>query len=375
MLTLVHHALDSEPGALSPFVKYINTVAEGSDVRIACPYVSLRVLRSLVGKARRWRWLTDAEELLRSHAPSNRAELLKFLADHQERVRHWPDLHAKVVAGDASALLGSANLTEMGLGKRQEIGVLLDEPAIVGQLHCWFDALWSRCQAVPPAALNDFAAALPRALTEAPGVRLTSPAPAISAALFPAAEPPNLASGEDELRERLSRAASREWANAYLDLCADLLATLELKEDDARLVMSVPTSSGLPVTINQRYVLCAFHRGRKVVGMMLPHDLQIPAELVPAMANVREHMGGFKAWHDEKPEEVPGFAYFEVEDPRELLPLRDEWLYAVMRETERPWKHSSFRRMHVPAFFRAAIDKNFRAALLNRAFSPARPAA
>lgn len=370
MPTLVHHAFDLQPGDLSPFVRHIHAVAEGSDVRIACPYVSLRVLRSFVRKARRWRFLTDAEELLRSHAPSHRAELLKFLADHQEHVRHWPGLHAKVVAGDTAALLGSANLTEMGLGKRQEIGVLLDDPAIVGQVHSWFDALWSRCEAVPPAALNDFAAALPRALTEVSGVRLASPAPATSAAIFPAADQANVAAGEVELQKRLSRAASREWANAYLDLCADLLATLELEEEDARLVMSVPKGSHLPVTINQRFVLCAFDPGRKVVGMMLPHDLQIPPALVPAMAKVRERMGGYKTWRDEEPEAVPGFAYFEVENPRELLPLRDEWLYAVMRETERPWKHSSFRRKHVPAFYRAATDKDYRALLLDRAFAP-----
>lgn len=372
MAILVYHPLDADPGGLSPFMQRITQVVRASDARIACPYLGLRVLRAVLSETKRWRLLTDAEELIKSPPPSQRAELLKFLVDHERHVRHWPGLHAKVVAGDTSVLVGSANLTEMGLGHRQEAAVMLDEPALVEEVHAWFDGLWERCETVPATRLEAFTAALPVALPEAAGLRLESPAPAVSAIVVPTPESKHeeQASEEGRFRGRIARAVSREWADAYLDLCADLLQTLEIEEDDARLVMSVPQGNVLPVTINQRYVLTAFHRGRSVIGMMLPPGVDVPPSLLPRMAKVRDHLGSFDAWQGEEPEEVPSFGYFDVSHPRELLPLRDDWLFAVLRETERPWRQSSYRRYHVPTFHRAAVDIVYRRPLLDQAFGP-----
>ncbi|WP_158840682.1 DISARM system phospholipase D-like protein DrmC [Saccharothrix deserti] len=63
---------------------------------------------------------------------------------------HWPaeyrggssSLHAKVVVADAaSALLGSANLTNRGLADNIEVGVLLRDPDLAGKLDEHFRAL------------------------------------------------------------------------------------------------------------------------------------------------------------------------------------------------------------------------------------------
>lgn len=370
MTQLVHHAFDAVAGEISPFVRRIHAIAKGSQLRIACPYLGLRVLRPILAEAKSWRLLTDAEELLRSHAPSQRAELLAFLLKHDRQVRHCRDLHAKVVAGDTSALVGSANLTEMGLGRRQEMGVVLDDPALVAQLHGWFDCLWNQCESVPNEELNAFVDSLHRVLPETSKVRLTSIAPTVTAQVLAKStrEAPNVVDntdGEARLRNRLGHAINRKWMEGYLDMCADLLRTLEIEEDDARLVMSVPKRQILPVTINQRYVLSAFYRGRKVIGLMLPPGVEIPASLKLSLAKVRDHIGSFDAWNDEEAEEVPGFGCFEVDDPRELAPLRDEWLFAVLRETERAWKRSGFRiRNHVPVFHRAVTDPDYRERIL-----------
>lgn len=371
MITVVHHALDATAGELSPFVQRIHAIAEGSELRIACPYIGLRVLRPVLSVARGWRLLTDAEELLRSQAPSQVAELVKFLGDNEKHVRHWPGLHAKVVAGDGAVLIGSANLTEMGLGKRQEMAVVLDDPAVIAQVHEWFDALWSCCRTVSSSAMSSFVQALPRTVPQEPGLHLESPAPQISAmVVVPARRTREESGSEDRLRERLAHGVSRKWVEGYLDLCADLLTALEISEDDARLSMSVPpSSSALPVTINQRYVLCAFYLGRKVIGVMLPHGIEVPDALLPKMTKVRDHLGSFRQWHDEQPGDVPQFAYFEVDHPRELRPLRDDWLDAVLRETQRTWTQSSFRRHHVSAFSCAATEQGFRDSLLDGVFS------
>lgn len=95
---LVHHSFDAVAGELSPFVQRIHDIAKGSELRSACPYLGLRALRPILAEAKSWRLLTDAEELMRSHATSQRAEWLAFLSKRERQVRHCSDLHAKVVA-------------------------------------------------------------------------------------------------------------------------------------------------------------------------------------------------------------------------------------------------------------------------------------
>ncbi len=245
----------------------------------------------------------------------------------------------------------------------------LDEPKLVAELRAWFDGLWERCTAPSLEALERFASSLPRVLPESPGAHLESPAPRLSAAVFAPVKPAEDATDEDRLRARFAKGAARDWVDAYLDMCADLLQTLGISDDDARLSMTVPASKkALPVTINQRYVLCAFHKGQKVVGLMLPRGFEVPPKLVPALNRVRDHLGSFSRWPDEQPIEVPQFGYFEVEHPRELAPLRDAWLLAVVQEMERSWKQSTFRKHHVRSFFRAAVDHEYRGRLLVEAF-------
>jgi hypothetical protein len=161
MLHLVHHALDASPETLSPFVEHLSAIAGGSDLRVACPYLGLAVLEPILNRARSWRLLTDAEALVKSLVGAQRAEIVRFLVEHGERVRHWPDLHAKVVVGDSRALVGSANLTAMGLGRRQEMAVAFEDCGEVEQLRGWFDALWQRCTAPSPEELEAFRASLP----------------------------------------------------------------------------------------------------------------------------------------------------------------------------------------------------------------------
>lgn len=145
--------------------------------------------------------------------------------------------------------------------------------------------------------------------------------------------------------------------------------SVRVQRDDGRLVMSVPKDGVLPITINQRYVLSALHHGRQVVGLMLPKGIRIPTARRATMPNGGNHVWSFKTWRDEASEEVPDFGYFEVVDPHALLALRDDWLFAVMRETERAWKLSGYRRFHVHAFHQAVVDKGYRNHLLDSVFN------
>lgn len=369
MTRLVYHANDSAPQQLSPFVESLKVIAEDADLCICSPNVNLALLTSITSTAQDWRLLTDMEELLRNTTASQRSAAIKFLVDHSARVRHLPHLRAKVVASHDEALVGSANFTERGMGTLHEMAVHIDDPEVVTELRGWFETLWSQCSSPDAKTLADFSSSLPLSTPGLPETRLPSSAPRVSAAVYP---PVKMRAEDlfenDQMAARLARGVSREWMDAYLDMCADLLRTLEIPNEDQRLVMSVPATNVLPITINQRYVLGAFHRGKKTITLMLPAGLKVPSELVPAMRKVRGELGTFGVWPDETPADVPRLGYFKVDHPSELAPLRDAWLLAVTREMQRPWRRSTFRKHHCNSFHRAAMEPDFRAGLLEMAF-------
>lgn len=362
MISLVHHALDAEPRTLSPFVQHIHAIADGSDLCIACPYLGVGVLEPILRMAKSWRLLTDAEELLRSYEESQRAEVLKFLVDHGQRVRHWPDLHAKVVIGNTRALVGSANLTAKGLGQRQEMAVALEEPNAVAQLRTWFDALWDHCSTPAVEHLEAFRSSLPAAPSTALTVHIPSAAPKVAAVV-----PRELATGtpdstgEESLVQRLALGASREWIEAFLWLCAELLNALGTGADDPRLAMTLPKKERrvLRVNLNQREVLSAHHHDSRSIGLILPSGVDLPPDLSDRIV----HQYRFRPASDGK-----WFAYFAVDDPGLLAPLRDSWLSAICDEGARHQRRSSFHRHHVPAFMSSVTDLGYRQRLLAAAF-------
>lgn len=368
MPSIIHHIVGAPAGETSPFILRIHAIAKGSTLRIACPYIGLRVLRPIVERSKTWRLLTDTEELLRNQPTSQCAEWVAFFEKHPEKIRHCRGLHAKVVLGDSSALVGSANLTEAGLGKRHEMAVYSEEATMVGPLTEWFDSLWNQCPSVPARALHEFVRSLPLSLQEAEPIRLDLQSPQVSAKVHIAAFSTQGRSkvgrpcpGNSRLPERLAHAISRAWIDGYLDLCSDLLRSLPIEESDKRLVMAIPKEHRLPITINQRYVLSAFLRGKQVIGLMLPPEVKIPASLESKII----HSGRFKAWADETPKMVPRFDYFKIDDPKELKILREAWLRAVAQESKRAWKCSSYRDFHASEFHRVVVDLDYRRQILD----------
>lgn len=111
----------------SPFERALRRVAGSGPLDLACPYLSVGLLRELMAVAPRFRLVTDAEEWLRAFARPARQEILAFIAEHSAAVRHHRDLHAKVALSPTLAMFGSANFTERGMFERQEVGALVDD--------------------------------------------------------------------------------------------------------------------------------------------------------------------------------------------------------------------------------------------------------
>lgn len=382
---LLYHTAESATGGVSPFDEALGRIAEGADVRLACPYLSLNYLRELLARTANWRLLTDAEAWLSSVAHATRPDVIAWVRANEGRVRHCAHLHAKALIAPTCAVVGSANFTRSGLTRNHELAVELSGEAEVGELSAWFDALWER--AAPPRAdeLERFGAALPVERPR-PTERLTSTVPEVNSSLRTEASEPGTVT-EQQIAARFTLAPSREWIESYLDLANEMIAFTGLSHDDARLVISLPQGPFLPITINRRYVLCAMRLERGSHNKHYPDpDFQIPSDqasvelILPAATpvGVQQHEGLFRTsrfdpWaKGETDANVPLFLSFARPSPiRFERAILDAWREAVLAECDHG-RASSFRRFHQPALYRAITDAKYRRQLLDLAFADAK---
>lgn len=173
----------------SPFDEAIVAVAKGNLIKVVSPYIGLRYLQRLVLHSADWRLISDVQAWLSSLTPDARRLSAQFIEDNLQRIRHVPAVHAKTVIGPNAAYLGSANLTNAGILSRTEMGMLVDEPAMVSELHAWFDAMWLDAAAPVMAEVLAYA----RALDEQAAQHMGS------------AEPKALSFGGQRVRARLAR--------------------------------------------------------------------------------------------------------------------------------------------------------------------------
>jgi phosphatidylserine/phosphatidylglycerophosphate/cardiolipin synthase-like enzyme len=148
MSKLLYHPPDN-PVSESPFDRAIIEIAMGQDVKIVSPYLSLRYLERIVGISRSWQLISDVFEWLSATPDRERDAVYEFLKANEGSVHYYPAIHAKTVISQAAAYTGSANLTDAGVLRRTEFGILLRDKAQIDEIHQWFAALWA--QTSPPA--------------------------------------------------------------------------------------------------------------------------------------------------------------------------------------------------------------------------------
>lgn len=147
MTALIYHRPHST-SSTSPFDDAILRVATQGDVKIVSPYIGISYLQRIIDISGDWMLISDIEAWLSSLSFRARPSAWGFIRENLERIHHCPAIHAKTVIGQSMAMLGSANLTNTGILGRTEMGVLLQDPKLVDELHDWFDALWD--QTAPP---------------------------------------------------------------------------------------------------------------------------------------------------------------------------------------------------------------------------------
>ncbi|GEM_PF-500144 len=374
-MCLVHHTDESRKGSISPFHTALESIIDRSDVRIACPYLSVQYLMAMTELARSWRLLTDVEEWLSSQSTDLRTEAEKFIRDNQRRIRHCPSLHAKIAMNEEVALIGSANFTRRGLTSREEIGVIVRGATIVGQLHAWFDQMWDQTTQADLAELATYVTGLPTVDPDARATdhKIRSPFKPPRAKLPPLgkarADSEPSPSIDKKVYSRLLKylrmAPDRRWIEGYFDLVREVIETSGLSSDDDRLVMTIRTSRRLPVTINQRYVLAALWKDRSSVGFSLSKEYPIPDILLDRKLYEEE---GYEPRKKEPPAEVPRYVEFKLDHPSDVpADLKRVWKEVISREVGHG-EGSSHRRYHQPLIYAMAMNPAVRRRVFDDAF-------
>lgn len=129
---------------VSPFDQALQQVSKNaSPLYLASPYIGLQYLERILENTNEWKLLSDIEAWLTSGNRKQRAKCWRFILENLDRIRHVPDLHAKVAIGNNLLFLGSANFTNKGILGRDELSILINDPQIVNESLEWFDSLWT----------------------------------------------------------------------------------------------------------------------------------------------------------------------------------------------------------------------------------------
>ena len=185
------------------------------------------------------------------------------------------------------------------------------------------------------------------------------------------------------LIKRIRYSPSREFINSYFDLVKRILDVTGLKNEDPRLVMSLSPSNStgwyFPVTINYRYMVAI--RKKKENGKIrifvdsIFNFLARDIEQFQDRFDARNGWGQYSNLRGEfsEPPYFLRFANFP-----ELLGWLDtdeqvyeSWCEALLAEVGRA-KSSPYRKSHEAIMYRMAVDLNFRAEILDLAYSDLR---
>ncbi len=146
MIQLIYRKEETYKQNVSPFDIAINKLVNGKDILIACPYLGIDYFQEITTVCRSWKLLTDIKAWIESHlrSPKQLPLITQFIHENHRNIRHFSDLHAKVIISPDQAFVGSTNLTKLGIQEREEMAVLINEPIQVNELCVWFTTLWER---------------------------------------------------------------------------------------------------------------------------------------------------------------------------------------------------------------------------------------
>lgn len=357
------------------FASALNTVlCESETVDIASPYLSFDVVESLIQK-RCFRLVTDLDACFEGRESERLAD---FFEKHQTAIRSITGLHAKVVLGAQAGLLGSANLTRMGLSQRFEMACIV-RGGHFKELAAWFEAVWKHASPLAPEAIRtgrERATSREHRESEAVAVKrlpttgnlgwLKGAASGASGQRQgKSALPMSLDSDfNQELKELAKQiralTTTRVTAHRALELFDEALRLIGLPVDDDRLHLNFGRGP-ISITLGQRYVIwLKKKKGGRKLGMLLS-GLDV-AERYAERKDVC--ISRFRANGEL---DVPAF-YWPLDDIANLpVDVLESWRRGIQSQRERCGK-SSYVRKKRPALYHLVKDAGLRSEIVRHAY-------
>ena len=116
-----------------------------SRLRIICPFIKKGALDRLLERRPKQIQVITRFNLVDFAERVSDIAALRRLLEYGAAVRGIRNLHAKVyVYGARLAIVTSANLTDAGLSRNPEFGVVTSDPAAIRECRRYFDSLWRR---------------------------------------------------------------------------------------------------------------------------------------------------------------------------------------------------------------------------------------
>lgn len=153
---LIYHTNESINGGFSPFDEAIHQMSNSKELLIACPYIDVSYIKPFLRNQLNWRIISDVEAWLNAFQDKAREDIINFIIGNKDKIHHYRNLHAKVILGDYLCLVGSANLTAMGITQRAEMSILLDESNHINEIREWFEHSWSSSGEINIPELKDY---------------------------------------------------------------------------------------------------------------------------------------------------------------------------------------------------------------------------
>lgn len=119
--------------------------ADGSALRIICPFIKLGALQELLDQNPRNIQVITRFNLVDIVSGVSDVAALRALITANARVRGVRNLHAKMyLFGNSRAIITSCNLTKAALSQNYELGIVAEDADLIVKCQEYFDKLWQR---------------------------------------------------------------------------------------------------------------------------------------------------------------------------------------------------------------------------------------
>lgn len=355
MSKLIYH-LPQNSKNMSPFDEVLVKIVENKEVKIACPFIEIYYINKLIKLSSDWKLLTDVNAWLYSQSSvEQRNKIYNFLLKHRDKVRHYPNLHAKVVIAEENLFLGSSNLTDSGIFRKNEMSIHVTDIDDIKEANCWYDAWWEVSSFPNEDELKKIIELNQQTIPSDKLAKVNSSSPKINTNAYI----PNLKNkkefeidhaSEIDIINYLKKWNDNEWEWDFFEHMKMAIEYTGLSRDDEYLTMTLTNSGSITLQVNNRYILNSHSKHHKInsIGLMLPIEFK---EYIKEYQEEIYHIDSFS----NRKSEVALWVIFK----KDILAFDNRiyslWKKAIQDEVKREYL-SPFRKFNQPIIYDVTTD-------------------